>query len=774
MSGTSSVPRASLAALSLVHALVLGACAYFLPWPALTVFAVLAGATAAGHVATFVLAAVGSRHRAGAWRLTSLLSLGLLAYMTYAALGSGLYVNLLYEGVGAAIFAASIAAWCVAVLFLLPLSLWGLARTGGLLRRKRGRVDAPGSTVAMIGLVVLAFALATQAGAARGRAIETRSVSDLDALVSKELASLPALPASSELPPSLFAPAPVACDASPADHSGATVFVTYLVAIPRPESPPSDAKDPKKVPPPPPAAPRVVCFQRADLEGALRAARVELERSQVMGDALVDVVTTLRPLPDAGPLLGPVVVRPGYEGVCEAASCLLPWQLFGLDAFTEAANISELQAEIGVTAKGLRRLLGHEVGKDESPSDMDFRGLDAIKTRTYLIRAAGRSVTPMLHLRTGPRPLDPKNVEGALKDATSFIISSQVKDGRFRYTVQPFDGKVSFENFSVPRQAGTTLSLCDSAAYHPKAKEAARASLKFLAGLVQDSGELGGVVFPKGKKGVEASLGNNALTLVALLACRPLLGDELDGAIVRLGKTLLAMQRDDGGFSPAFQPGAGEVVPGRDPLYAAGQAVFALVMWEGKEGEGLARPSELGAAIDRAMKYYAGPYWDIPLRDFFYLEENWHCLAARAALDHHRHDGYERFCTDYMTMKMRFIQSPSSGVDEDHVGAYAFGHVFPPHHAASAGFTEGLAASIAIKRARGEPTDEEEKVARWCLSYLMRHQWRDDNCFFCTRKLRIPGGFSENAASPIIRIDFVQHALAGMLHASRALGLAPS
>lgn len=773
MSGTSSVPRASLAALSLVHALVLGAAAYFLPWPALTVFALLAGATALGHAATFVLAAIGARQRALTWRLTSLLSLGFLAYLTYAALGSGLYVNLLYEGVGAAIFAASIAAWCVGVLFLLPHSLWGLAATGGLLRRRRGRVDPTGGTLAAIGLVVLAFTVASHAGTARGRALEPRSQAELDELVTRELAALPALRATEQLPPSLFLASPIACDSRPEAHEGATVFLTYLVESEAPAPPPQQAKDAKK-PPPITAAPRGVCLQRADLPTALRAAREELSRAQTVGDALLDVVLASRELPDAGPLLGPVVVRPGYEGACEGGSCLLPWQLFGLDAFTEAANISELQAEIGVTAKGLRRLLGHAVAKEAQPSDMDFRGLDAIKTRSYLIRAAGRAVVPLVHLRAGARPLDPPTVEGALKDAASFIVSSQIKDGRFRYTVQPFDGKVSFDNFSVPRQAGTTLSLCDAASYTPKAKDAVRSSLKFLAGLVQESGELGGVIYPKDKKGVEASLGNNALTLVALLACRSLIGEELDGAIVRLGKTLLAMQRADGGFAPAFDPASGKVVPGRDPLYAAGQAVFALVMWEGAQGEGLARPAELKSAIDRAMQYYAGPYWDIPLRDFFYLEENWHCLAARAALGHHRHDGYERFCTDYMTMKMRFIQTPSSGVDEDHVGSYAFGHVFPPHHAAAAGFSEGLAASIEIKRARGEPTAEEERVARLCLSYLLRHQWRDDNCFFCTRKLRIPGGFSENAASPIIRIDFVQHALGGMLHTSRMLGLAPS
>ena len=43
------------------------------------------------------------------------------------------------------------------------------------------------------------------------------------------------------------------------------------------------------------------------------------------------------------------------------------------------------------------------------------------------------------------------------------------------------------------------------------------------------------------------------------------------------------------------------------------------------------------------------------MRDFFFFEENWHCLAARAALAHHRRDDYERFCLDYVTMKTRLL-----------------------------------------------------------------------------------------------------------------------
>jgi len=68
------------------------------------------------------------------------------------------------------------------------------------------------------------------------------------------------------------------------------------------------------------------------------------------------------------------------------------------------------------------------------------------------------------------------------------------------------------------------------------------------------------------------------------------------------------------------------------------------------------------AAVERGMDYVAGEYWSHPLRNFFFIEENWHCLAARAALDHHRHAAYEQFCLDYTRFRSRFALTATSGV----------------------------------------------------------------------------------------------------------------
>jgi hypothetical protein len=753
---SASCPRWSLAGLSLLHGAVFGAAAAVLPWPAFTAFGVLAGVLGAAHVVTSALAFVGAATRRAAFRTTSLLSLVFLGYFAYAAIGSGLYVHTLYDGVGLALLAAALAAFCVGLLFLLPYALWGLATTGGL-RLGRGQAKARralgGGTSLAIALVVFSYGASLEASRGRGAPrVPLDERDDVRALVEVSMGRARVTKKGSVGSPSMFLPSPIRC-AEPPERAAVTVALTFLA---RQETPEGE----KPVPP----TPEMLCLQEGSLSRALDRAAEELSARQGEGEAYLDVIASSRVLAEVGPLLGAVHVRPGVEGVCDGSSCLLPWQLFGLDAFTEATNVAALQAELGTTPQALRKHLRSE--------GAGYEGLVAFQTQSFSV-AWDRTVTPMRHLRkpSPPTAAEPTTaaMTAAIKSAAAFVVSSQVKDGRFRYTVQPFTGVVSFDNFSVPRQAGTTLALCDAAAYHPKAKDAAKQSLAFLETLVRGDDARGGIVWPK--NATRAALGSTALPTIAFLRCREHVGGQFDATITKLIGALLAMQRPDGSFMPIYDTTAGAAVDGKDALYAAGQAVFALVLLEGAAGEGLPRPEGLREAIDRAMAFHAGPYWDIPLADFFYLEENWHCLAARAALTHHRNDAYERFCIDYMTMKSRMIERPEGGIDADQVGAYAFGHVFPPHHAAAAGFAEGLAAAVALKRVRGLPIEDDQATLSLVMKYLLHQQWTEDNCGVCTRKVRIPGGFSENVASPVVRIDFVQHAMAGMLHGAEELGL---
>lgn len=162
------------------------------------------------------------------------------------------------------------------------------------------------------------------------------------------------------------------------------------------------------------------------------------------------------------------------------------------------------------------------------------------------------------------------------------------------------------------------------------------------------------------------------------------------------------------------------------------------------------------------MGYYAGPYWDTFVRDFFWIEENWHCLAARASLGHHRNDAYERFCLDYVAFKTRVILDEESGVAPELVGGYGMGNIFVPQTTPTAGFGEALAAAMALREARGECLEESRQTMRLVLGFLLRQQWNPRNAATSVRAAI--GGFSESMVSPEIRIDFTQHAWAALGH----------
>jgi hypothetical protein len=155
------------------------------------------------------------------------------------------------------------------------------------------------------------------------------------------------------------------------------------------------------------------------------------------------------------------------------------------------------------------------------------------------------------------------------------------------------------------------------------------------------------------------------------------------------------------------------------------------------------------------------------LYPFFFIEENWHCLAARAALELERDPQYEQFCLDYVTFKTRQILDLDSGVDPLFVGGMGFGNVVPPHNTGSAGFGEALSAAIAIRKQQGIDIEREQKLLALVLGFLVRQQWTESNCTGCVPEAL--GAISEHTHSPITRIDFVQHAWAALGHGGEML-----
>ncbi len=744
------LPRWSLALLSAVHALVFGWGAVALPWHSWTLVAVLTAIHGALHLLVAGLAALGHRWLGSVWRFQSAATLAYLLYLGWGFLSSAWTIRSIYVGLGQGIAAALVGALALIALATLPLACWGIAATGGI-RWPR--------TIGAALLLVLACGagrLWWLADQARGEpVVDPATIAAVEALLPRTLNGS-RLTGATTRAPSLMTRAPVRCP-QPPERGLVTLVATYL----------TEARDDRQ--------PQLVsrCFQASNAATLEALLTRELADTTLTGPVKLDLISRRIELPSDAPLVASLTLRPGLDGLCQGALCLMPWQLIAIDAFTSHQPLAMVpDARLGAAPQALRDALGAD------PAE----GLQAITTHSWLMNPGGQLVT----LSRGLPPAIPvtsETVAEASRAAERFVASAQRANGRFRVLVHPFSGQLVDQPFSVGRQAGTTMVACELSPPSPRLAKLVSRSLAALAKLEQRwpalpaEGELGVIASLADRKHPTVRLGASALTLAALLRCRDLTGRHHDAWIGRLARLMLHQQRPDGSFHHRVSTTTGAPTPSLGSLYVDGQALLALVLLEGvSSGYSASFPARpvVQEAVERAMDFFGSRYWDLFVRQLFFVEENWHCIAAAAALDHHRHDAYERFCLDYVAFKRRFIHDEHSGAHQDFLGGYGLANVVPPHNTATAGLGEALAAAVLIKRARKWDVTEDSKALRLIIAFLLRNQRRLETCFACSRRVPTAGGFSEHMASPPIRIDYVQHAWAALGHGARALHLTES
>jgi hypothetical protein len=649
----------------------------------------------------------------------------------------------LYGHLGEGVLPACLALWVLfASLFLTPL-VWGAApiwRRWGTPRRL-----AWGA----LSLLVVAGGLIAASHHA-GRAVPVAEDID-EATLAKELGRLAAV---ARRAPRLNAPRPLAPDtqvscAEPLDGARLTLIASFIER----RTQASVAR----------------CFQGSELGALVSEAAAALSRSVARGPLQLELVSGTQELSGRHAWLDAFKLRPGLDGVCWNTRCELPWQLLARGAFSTYRPLAVIpDFQLGVEPARLRGLV-------QAPQGTGVAGLLRITTRSYVLDlgATRPSLVALSRMRRRDVPLTPRTLARAERDAEAYVLAAQQPDGRFRYTLDPITASADTRGFNLARQAGTTLVLCELG-QAPEREAAIARALAAFEPFVRTRGELSALSSDPASP--TARIGESALPLVSMLACADLVRLPLPAYVPGLARALLALQRDDGGFAPALDWADGKPLAGPEPLYASGQAVMALVLLEQRlathpHGQ-LPSYDEVHAAVERAMQYFATHYWSHPLRDFFFLEENWHCLAARAALGVHRHPGYEAFCLDYVRFKSRLILLEEEGIAPDFDGGFGFGNLVPPHNTGAAGFGEALAAAIPIARARGARTQADEQLLTRVLRFLLRQQWSRENCFACATP-EVIGGMSEHTHSALTRIDFAQHAWAAIGHGERALGDSP-
>jgi hypothetical protein len=653
------------------------------------------------------------------------------------------YLAGLHDHLGSGVLSALLALWAIPASVTLVPALWAAwpLVCSPVVRRVLS-IGVPIVLAIAVGLVAHSHSLArpTPTAAAERRLDDLMLMAALSSLA--ELA--PRLPPSRGRAPPLATVAPAKCRTSP-ELAPVTLVATFVEKRRR--------------------SPRTRCFQGAELGAVIAELRKALLRGALRGPLALELVSGWQRLSNRHPWLSGFALRPGLDGVCHETSCALPWQLLFDGAFSTYRPLHFIpDLQFGVAPDALRERIG-------APPGPGVAGLTRVTTRSFALdlAAADPELTPLSRMRRRDVPVNEQTLARAERDAEAYVLGAQLPDGRFRYTLDPMTGEADALGFNLARQAGTTLVLCELGS--PESRAAVQRSLAAYEPLARQHHDLRALTTDPA--GPLARLGESALPLVSMLACAQSDPASLHPLVAGLSRFVLRLQRADGGFAPALDLSDGRVMPGPEPLYAAGQAVMALVLLERRQQihptAALPAFDEVHAAVERAMQHVADEYWSHPLRDFFFLEENWHCLAARAALGVHRHRGYEKFCTDYVRFKSRLILSSEDGVDADFDGGFGFGNLVPPHNTGAAGFGEALAAAIALREAADQPVSAEERLLVRVLAFLLRQQWSRENCFACATPL-VEGGMSEHTHSALTRIDFAQHAWAALGHGRRALG----
>jgi hypothetical protein len=734
------LPRSSLAVTCLGHALFFGWAAAVLPWRSGTSFAVAFTVLALLHVATGVLALL----RRPAWLTLSWRALSVVSLLVFVGVGwslaaGAIYVGKLYLRLGPSVATVLVAAFVVLALLTLPVAVWGARYTWP--PRARSLRGIGTGLSALVALLVFTLPLASSAARAQ-------PVTGADARIAAEVATaleehLQRAPIDNDR--TVGGVGRTRCS-SPVDAERLTLLVAHTH---RGEQ-----------------GPRPTCLQStsaAELGDRLR--RLLRRQTQPGTVVVVDVVRAVKPLSNSVPLLDSFDVRPGLDGICENENCLPAWKLTLSDVFSENRPLPSVpEASYGFSADAVREMLG-------SAAETRGRGLEGlvrIETETLTVDATG--VHRLVRTRPTPPALSQFAVERSVEAAQAYISEAQERDGTFRYSLDPESGKEDVATLNLPRQAGTAYALCELGS-GTRSRRTVQRALRAFEPKERRFGEISAL-----KDSGVFGLGKSALPLLAMLRCREQTGAENDRLVGQLARLILRLQRENGSFYPELDAAQVKGKGDHEVLYAAGQAVLALVLLEqqldelkGSKAEPLPDAGTLKRAIDGAMTFYGGPYWPRPLRDLFFFEEGWHCLAARQALTSHRNDAYEQLCIDYVASRLRYVARAADTSEAHFVGGYGLGDLFPPRNTGTAGLGEALSASIAIKLKRGLPVAEDKAILADLVTFLLRAQWTEAGCYACKKPELVVGGFSQQLGAPDIRIDYVQHAMAAIGHGGQLL-----
>jgi len=336
--------------------------------------------------------------------------------------------------------------------------------------------------------------------------------------------------------------------------------------------------------------------------------------------------------------------------------------------------------------------------------------------------------------------------------AGDYLLRMQKSDGSFHYWYDPASDSFPARAYNILRHTGAGVSLIAlyETTHEAKYLIAARKSATFLRTRFRPG--------PRGASYVldfdgKAKLGANGLALILLARLHR---HEPDATMLRqvkeLAKMVIELQNSDGSFQSYYRI-QGTEPAGSTSLYYPGEAMLGLV-----ESYKLTHDALLLQSVRKGADYLVASQRaarELP-PDAWLVQ----ALEALYAIGHEK-----RYAEHAVDLSERMIPGGEAAGSEEQDSLDAS----ELRSAQVASRAEGMLAGYRLARAIGDIRAGALGRALTTSAALQISQQYDEGDGSDVRRPRAIGGFRQSEASPLIRIDFVQHNISALLGVAETL-----
>ena len=386
----------------------------------------------------------------------------------------------------------------------------------------------------------------------------------------------------------------------------------------------------------------------------------------------------------------------------------------------------------------------------------------ARSTRNYVVFNTiscfgdGKSAWPLFRGNREWKAYSETDIVLALNRAGKYLARAVKDDGRFVYEYKPYRGR-EVPEYNILRHAGTVFAMMELYGEHkdPDVRKAAERAIGYLLRQVR-----GGTIEGKPVKFVvekgEVKLGGNGLAALALAEYALTTGNRQHDEVMKgLGEWILATQDANGRFKVHKQSFPLGRVSSFQSEYYPGEAIFALMRIFALTGE-----KKWLDGADAGARYQLKVF--SLLDDRRLPHDHWLLYGLNEV---HRKRPRPEFLDGAMRFARVIIQAQHTRENQPQPD-WDGGYYKPPRSAPTATRMEGLNSAYALARdfGRGADAKQIKRSIDKGTGFLLRMQVGPEIAMYCQDPEASLGGFRESLASPVVRIDFVQHAISALLH----------